>query len=226
MSSDLSPITRFPGVYKSKRGRFMHYYVQAKSRKTFFDELVLRQGNNKYREVDPTRSKLFASIAKGISQLGIKEDSTVLYLGASHGYTVSFLSDMLTQGEIYALDFAPRVLRDLVFMCEVKENILPIFADAKLVNTYKKIVPKVDIVFMDVAQRDQTGIFLDNCKTFLKPGGFGLLALKARSVDVTKKPKDIFKTVRRDLEAVAAVVDYRELDPYEEDHAFFVIKMK
>lgn len=225
MKSSLTPITRFPGVFKAKRGRHFRYYVQAASRKTFFDEMVVRQGNHKYREVDPSRSKLFASIAQGISQLGLKEDSSVLYLGASHGYTVSFLADMLTKGEIYALDFAPRVLRDLVFLCEAKENILPIYADANQVDTYS-YVPQVDVVFMDIAQRDQVGIFLKNCKKFLKKGGFGLLALKARSVDVTKKPKDIFKLIRSQLEREAVVVDYRELAPYEMDHAFFVIKQK
>jgi fibrillarin-like pre-rRNA processing protein len=61
---------------------------------------------------------------------------------------------------------------------------------------------------------------------YLKQGGFGLLALKARSVDVTKKPKQLFKQVRAELEKVYTVVDYRELDPFEKDHAFFVVKRK
>ena len=61
---------------------------------------------------------------------------------------------------------------------------------------------------------------------FLKPGGFGLLALKARSVDVTKNPKEIFRKVKIELEEKYNVVDYRDLDPYELDHAFYVVKKK
>ena len=212
---------RFPGVYKQGK----NYFVKTNKRKSYFGESIVKK-DGLYRYVDPKRSKLFAAIAKGVSQLGLKEDSKVLYLGASHGYTVSFLSDMLTKGEIYALDFAPRVMRDMVFIAEEKKNIAPIFADASKIEDYKKYVDKVDVVFMDIAQRDQVGIFLKNCDAFLVKGGFGILALKARSMAVNKKPKDLFKKVRYDLEKVAIVVDYRELDPFEKDHAVFVIKKK
>lgn len=223
---ELIPITRFPGVAKQRRGKRWFYLVKSNSGETFFGEDMYSFGKDKYREVDVQRSKLFAAIAKGISQLGLKHDSCVLYLGASHGYTVSYLSDMLVDGEIYALDFAPRVLRDLVVIAQRKENIAPLYKDAAHVQTYADVVPYVDVVFMDIAQKNQVEIFLKNCNHFLKKGGFGLLALKARSVDVTKRPKEIFKLVRRELEKSYVVVDYKELDPFEKDHAFFVVKKK
>jgi fibrillarin-like pre-rRNA processing protein len=97
----------------------------------------------------------------------------------------------------------------------------PLLADAAQ-TTYD--VPKVDVVFQDVAQRDQVGIFLKNL-SYLKKGGFGLLAVKARSIDVTKKPKRVFNEVREILEKNVTVVDYRDLTPYEKDHALFVVKI-
>ncbi|MBN1157728.1 fibrillarin-like rRNA/tRNA 2'-O-methyltransferase, partial [Candidatus Woesearchaeota archaeon] len=69
-------------------------------------------------------------------------------------------------------------------------------------------------------------IFLKNCSLFLKKEGFGLLAVKARSIDVAKKPRDIFNIVRAELEKEMAVVDYKILDPYERDHCMFVCKAK
>ena len=60
----------------------------------------------------------------------------------------------------------------------------------------------------------------------MKPGGFGLLALKARSVDVSRNPKEIFREIRAKLERELVIVDYRELDPFEMDHAMFVVKKK
>ncbi|MFH0869904.1 MAG: fibrillarin-like rRNA/tRNA 2'-O-methyltransferase, partial [archaeon] len=62
----------------------------------------------------------------------------------------------------------------------------------------------------------------------LKKGGFGLLALKARSIDVAEKPRIIFAQVKRELEQSSSVtlVDYKELDPFERDHAFYVCKKK
>lgn len=223
----IQPITRFPNLFKEQKGKFTKYYVKSNDGKSYFDERVFRLREGTFREVDPSRSKLFASIAKGISQLGLKDDISILYLGASHGYTVSFLSDMLVGGEIYALDFAPRVMRDMVFIAEDKKNIAPIYADAFNTASFKEFVPKkMDVIFMDIAQRNQVEIFLKNCDEFLRDHGFGILALKARSIDVTRKPKDVFKEVRRELEKVYPVVDYKELAPFEVDHALFVIKKK
>ena len=78
---------------------------------------------------------------------------------------------------------------------------------------------------MDIAQREQVKIFLKNFQ-FLKKDGFGLLALKARSVDVTKRPKEVFRAAREELEKHVMIVDYKELDPHEKDHCFFVCKKK
>jgi fibrillarin-like pre-rRNA processing protein len=185
-------------------------------------------GNSvEFREWTPERSKLGAALRKDVNQIGIKEGDYVLYLGASSGTTVSHVSDIVGKdGLVYALDFAPRVLRDLVFVAEQRKNIAPILADANQPDTYMHLISRVDVVFMDIAQKNQAEIFIKNCDMYLKKGGFGLLALKARSVDVTKYPKMIFKMVRDKLDKVMIVVDYRELDPYEKDHAFYVCKKK
>ena len=80
----------------------------------------------------------------------------------------------------------------MVFVAEDRSNIAPIMADANKPETYSNLICEVDTVFMDIAQKAQAEIFIKNCKLFLKPGGFGLLAVKARSVDVTRHPKEIF----------------------------------
>ena len=197
---------------------------------TFFEnETPWYEEGVEFRELDPTHSKLGAAIANGCQQFGIKEGSTILYLGASHGYTPSFVSDMVGKdGMIYCLDVAPRVVRDLVFVCEVRENMIPMLADARNPHTFASRVTTVDVIFQDIAQRDQIEIFLKNVRTFLKPGGFGMLALKARSIDVTRRPDDIFRDAKRQLDSIPGIslVDYRSLSPHEKDHAFFVIKKK
>lgn len=225
-SGSLSPVGKFPGVMSMGNGRRQRFFVRSLVSTSFFGEFVVSVDGTLYREVDPSRSKLFAGIAKGLSQIGFKQDSSVLYLGASHGYTVSFLSGMVLEGCVFALDFAPRVVSDLVFVSQQLSNVAPLMANAKIINSYKGSLPSsgVDVVFMDIAQKDQVGIFLKNCDNFLKQGGFGLLALKARSEDVTKNPKDVFREVRKRLDEKKTVVDYRELAPFENDHALFVVK--
>jgi len=215
--------TRFDGIFSEKDNKKLLTQNLTPGLR-FFDEDLYQNGE--YRLFDSRRSKLAAAISKGLSQWPFRKDNVMLYLGASHGYTPSFISDIIPDGFIFAIDFAPRVVRDLVFLAEQRKNIAPILADANKPESYLHRVSQVDIVYQDVAQRNQAEIFIKNCNTFLKSGGFGFLAVKARSVDITKKPKVIFQEARELLEKELVVVDYRELEPFEKDHAMFLCKKR
>ncbi len=222
----IQPHKQLKGVYF---GYAKQPFIATKAlvNESVYGEELIREGNDVYRVWDPFKSKLGAGITKGLSQIGIKPGSKVLYLGCASGTTVSHVSDLVgEEGFVYGLDFAPRVMRDFVFLAEKRKNILPIMDDANHPERYKEFVADVDVVFQDVAQKNQLEIFLKNCDTFLKSGGFGLLALKARSVDVTKRPDEIFRTVVMELQRRMIIVDQRRLDPFEKDHMLFVVKKK
>jgi fibrillarin-like pre-rRNA processing protein len=111
-------------------------------------------------------------------------------------------------------------------LSEKRKNIVPVLADCKQPQTYSDRISMADVVYQDIAQKDQVDIFLKNCNMYLKKDGFALLCVKARSVDVTKKPAEIFNKVRAELEDKITIVDYRKLEPFEKDHAIFVCKKK
>jgi fibrillarin-like pre-rRNA processing protein len=53
----------------------------------------------------------------------------------------------------------------------------------------------------------------------------GVLMLKSRSVDVNRKPKDIFAEVRKQLIAKQLkVTDMIDLEKFAKDHAAFVVE--
>lgn len=215
------------GVYYVEKGRNKYLATKALVAESVYGESLVREGKDVYRLWEPKKSKLGAAIEKGVSQIGIKPGSKVLYLGCSTGTTSSHVSDIVgNEGFVYALDFAPRVLRDFMFVAEKRKNMLPILGDAKRPDTYQQYVGEVDVVFQDIAQKDQVGIFLKNCDVFLKQNGFGILTIKARSVDVTKRPELVFKEVKQWLDKFITIVDYRTLDPFEKDHCLFVVKKK
>jgi len=190
-----------------------------------FDERLIKVNGQEYREFEPGRSKLAASIRKGSNEVGIRKGGIILYLGSSHGYTCSFISDMLgKEGLIFGIDPAPRVVRDLVFLSEDRKNIVPLMVDANHPETYADKVCQADLVFQDVAQRNQAEIFLKNCEIFLKKGGYGLLAVKARSINAKKPSKLIFQEVRSAVEKKFTIIDFRLLEPYEKDHCMIIIK--
>ena len=191
-----------------------------------FDEELLKIGKKEFRMWNPTRSKAGAAIKKGIKEFPIEKDSKILYLGAAHGYTSSFLSNIIgKKGIIYAVEFSERCFNELLVLCLKYKNIVPILADARKPELYYWI-EKVDVVYVDIAQPDETEIAIRNCKEFLKPNGYLMMAIKSRSIDVTKSPKEIYKNEIKKLENSGfKIIDWKTLDPLERAHAFIVAKL-
>lgn len=224
----INPI-KFYEIFEERKGKRRALFTKSLlPGKQVYGEKLVREKGVEYREWNPLKSKPAAAIMKGLNQFGLKPGDKVLYLGAASGTTVSHFSDIVgNSGMIFALDFAPRVVRDLVRLCETRKNIAPLLEDASKPDSYKdKIIRPVDFLFQDIAQKSQAEIFIKNINAFLKKGGYCHIAVKARSVDVTKKPAHVFNEVKKFLRDKIEIVDYRELNPFEKDHAYFVCKKR
>ena len=104
-------------VYEDYRKRI--FTVNLTPGKKVYDELLVTDKGIEYREWNPRKSKLAAAILKGSNNVFIRKGSVVLYLGCASGTTPSHVSDIVgKEGFIFALDFAPRVVRDIVFVAE------------------------------------------------------------------------------------------------------------
>lgn len=193
-----------------------------------YGERLIVDDGEEYRQWDPGRSKLGAMVLKKFD-IPISYDSSVLYLGASSGTTVSHVSDILRDGLVYAIDFAPRSMRDLLRLSEQRPNIIPVLADANRPYSYAHIVEKVDVIFQDVAQPNQAEIAAMNSKHFLNTDGHLMLAIKSRSIDTVASPKRIFKEevqrLENGFEVDMEVLQRKELDPFHEDHLGVLARM-
>jgi fibrillarin-like pre-rRNA processing protein len=215
----------FPGVFEKKEGKKSVLLTRnATPGRTAFTEDVVVESGTEYRVWRVQHSKLAAAVIKDLKDFPFARESKVLYLGASHGYTVSHLSDIMEAGSIFAVEIAPRVARDLVFLAETRRNILPIIADAAHPEMYYHAVPAVDVLYQDVAQRNQAEIFLKNAELFLKKGGCGFFAVKARSINVVQPPHRVFGTVEAQLRQKMQLLAKINLSPFQRDHMLFVVR--
>ena len=190
-----------------------------------YDEKLIQDGEAEYRVWNPRRSKLSAALLNGLSDMKLEENSKVLYLGASTGTTVSHISDILTDGLIYAVEFSPVSMKKLARLAEKRSNILPILADATKPKYYLNKVEKVDLVYCDVAQEKQSELFMKNMDLFLKEDGQGLITIKARSIDVVQKPKKIFKDESAKIKQHGySILEKIKLEPYEKDNKAFLVE--
>lgn len=194
--------------------------------RSVYDERLVKQNNKEYRIWDPTRSKPAAAIYKRLNQFPLKKKFKVLYLGIASGTTSSHLSDIVgKEGIIYGIEISERVLREILTVANERKNIVPILADARKPEEYSWI-EEVDLVYADVAVPDMSEVLIRNSQLFLKENGFAMIAIKSRSINVTKKPQIVYKEERAKLEKYFNVIDFVTLDPYEKDHCFFVLKRK
>ncbi|MCK4550449.1 MAG: fibrillarin-like rRNA/tRNA 2'-O-methyltransferase [Candidatus Aenigmarchaeota archaeon] len=195
--------------------------------KKYYDERIIRKGKDEFRVWDPTKSKLGAAIYKGLRNVPIFKGMKILYLGISTGTTSSHISDLIgNEGVIYGVEFSPRSVRDLVPMTKKRKNIVPILGDARTPEDWANRIEKVDMIYEDVAQPDQTDILIRNAKIFLKKGGSIMIAVKARSINVAVNPNEIFAAERKKIEKYFTITDAINLNPLEKDHIFFVGKLR
>jgi len=101
---------------------------------------------------------------------------------------------------------------------------LPIIQDARQPKQYFSVYGKVDIVYVDIAQPDQTEIAIANCKLYLKAGGYLFLVIKTRSIDVTKNPKRIIEEEIKKIQQYFEINQVIDLYPYDKDHAMVIAK--
>ena len=193
-----------------------------------YGERLFNYEGVEYREWNAYRSKLAAALLKGLEELPVKEGDRILYLGIASGTTASHISDIIgSKGLIYGVEFSPRVIRDLMQVVADRRNILPILADARMPERYRLMVGMVNGLYADVAQPEQADIVNRNARLFLEDGGYLLLAIKARSIDVTREPSDIYlREMKKLAQGGFEVIDVVHLDPFDRDHAMIYARYR
>ena len=218
-----------------KDGRTL-WTLNAVPKKAVYGESLRNFSGTEFRRWDPTRSKLGAALVRtrrAPELLLPEEGTTVLYLGAGHGTSISHLHDHLCgaendlSGRLVAVDLAPRCLRELTHMAKSRPGLVPVLGDARKHAAWGVLLPrKVNWLFQDVAQAGQVDIFIAACRRFLERNGTGLLSLKAASERWTGEGEEaLFTSVEQTLETSGFEVEERiELAGYEDNHVLFAVR--
>jgi fibrillarin-like pre-rRNA processing protein len=213
----------FEGVYKVDGKLATRNLVRG--RRVYDEELVDHEGEQ-YRLWNPYRSKLAAAIMKGMKELKIRKGSKVLYLGAATGTTSSHVSDIVgTDGIVYCIEISERNMRELIKTCEYRANMLPILQDARNVEAYASDTGVCDVLYQDIAARDQADILIRNA-VLLKKGGFAYVAIKSQSIDVAKSPGLVYREFLERASAEFKVLEKIDIAPYSKMHLFVSLQKK
>ncbi len=157
-----------------------------------YNERLVQYKGVECRIWNPFRSKLAAAIMNGLDDFPFTQKSNVLYLGVSTGTTISHISDIVGQD-------------GTIFGIEHASRVARDFLDR-----------------VASAQPDQTEIAIENCKSYLKSGGYLFLVIKTRSIDVVKDPRGVIKNEIKKLETLFQIKQTIDLHPYDKDHAMVI----
>jgi fibrillarin-like pre-rRNA processing protein len=190
-----------------------------------------------WRHWDPTKSKVAASLLKtkrNPSDMLPEQGSTCLYLGASSGTTVSHIHDHVCgsgnhhNGQVVAVEIAPRMMRDLSKLSESRPGLIPVLGDARNPSVIAPYLRgQVDWIHQDISIADQTKTFLKISEVFLKVGGIGLLSLKAASERWIEGGDDSrFAEAKELIELNQKIVllEIIDISYFEGQHRVFVIE--
>ena len=122
-------------------------------------------------------SKLGALIENGITNIYMRQDSKVIYLGAGNDCysTISHISDIIGKnGIVYGVEKSEIKGLDLKNIAKKRDNIIPIINDAKKPYDYKNFISSlVDCLIVDISDPAIANIISINAGFFLNnKGGF------------------------------------------------------
>jgi len=195
-----------------------------------------KDGRIEWRQWVPYKSKVAAALLRThyTTEILPEPGSTCLYLGASYGGTVSFVHDLACgsgnhlEGQIIAVEIAPRAMRELAALASQRPGLVPVLGDARLPHTVSPYIRgKADWIHQDLSMADQAETFVKMAGAFLKPGGTGLLSLKAASERSSDGDDDTrFAKAERILgESELEVVERIELaHHHQEQHVVFHVR--
>ncbi len=175
-----------------------------------------------YTKWIPEKSKWKAAYEKGLD-VSLNENENILYLGASSGSTISFISKY-TKGIIFSVEKSPKMMIPLIKKSLKIKNVFPLFCDARNIDYINSKIKdtKINILFQDIPSFDQVEILINasklvdkDCKIFF--------SLKTKSISQGDSFVT-YKKVKEKLKKFFEIIDETNLEPYHKFHWFFILK--
>ncbi|MEJ1281809.1 hypothetical protein NN561_012760 [Cricetulus griseus] len=115
------------------------------------------------------------------------------------------------------VEFSHRSGGDLISLAKKRTSIIAVIEDARHPHKYRMLITMVDVIFVDVAQTDQTWIVALNAHTFLRNGGHFVISIKANCIDSAASAEAVFASeVKKMLQENMKPQEQLRLQPDEQ----------
>ena len=190
-----------------------NYYTISAYPRPVYGEKVKKENGSYKRYWDPKRSKLSAALKKGLRVMPFEKDSSVLYLGASTGTTVSHIVDLCPEGKIFAVEYSFESFTKLLNISGERKNLFPFLEDAMNIENISGFIDSPGIIYQDISQRHQVQIFNLAADTF-KTVKRAILVIKVRAISARQNEKEIVQNSIKGIKnfRVKEIIDLKPFD--------------
>ena len=191
-----------------------------------YEENLVEMNGKQYSIWNPYTSKLAAAIINGMEIFPILKKTKILYVDPATEKTVKHISDIVgINGKIFVVrDVMKNSKNFLEQIVKNRSNIFTIVPDKTNPARLTGMTETVDVIYIDIAEHNQTEIAIQNCKNHLRIGGFLMLIVPTKNIDFTSNPSKKNQEERKKLQTSFDIIQEINLTDFFKEYSMVIAK--
>ena len=191
-----------------------------------YKENLVQTNGKRYSIWNPYTSKLAAAIINGMEIFPILKKTKILYLDPTSEKTIKHISDIVgINGKIFVVrDVMKNSKNFLEQIVKNRSNIFTIVPDKTNPARLTGMTETVDVIYIDIAEHNQTEIAIQNCKNHLRIGGFLMLIVPTKNIDFANNPSKKNQEERKKLQTSFDIIQEINLTDFFKEYSMVIAK--
>ena len=191
-----------------------------------YKENLVQTNGKRYSIWNPYTSKLAAAIINGMEIFPILKKTKILYVDPATEKTVKHISNIVgINGKIFVVrDVMKNSKNFLEQIVKNRSNIFTIIPDKTNPARLTGMTETVDVIYIDIAEHNQTEIAIQNCKNHLRIGGFLMLIVTTKNIDFANNPSKKNQEERKKLQTSFDIIQEINLTDFFKEYSMVIAK--
>ena len=191
-----------------------------------YKENLVQTNGKRYSIWNPYTSKLAAAIINGMEIFPILKKTKILYLDPTSEKTIKHISDIVgINGKIFVVRNIMKNSKNfLEQIAKNRSNIFTIIPDKTNPARLTGMTEMVDVIYIDIAEHNQTEIAIQNCKNHLRIGGFLMLIVPTKNIDFANNNSKKNQEERKKLQTSFDIIQEINLTDFFKEYSMVIAK--
>ena len=191
-----------------------------------YKENLVEMNGKQYSIWNPYMSKLAAAIINGMEIFPILKKTKILYLDPTSEKTIKHISDIVgINGKIFVVRNIMKNSKNfLEQIAKNRSNIFTIIPDKTNPARLTGMTETVDVIYIDIAEHNQTESIIQNCKNHLRIGGFLMLLVPTKNIDFANNPSKKNQEERKKLQTSFDIIQEINLMDFFKEYSMVIAK--